>query len=488
MDNNMNNQGQQGAESFNQVQNDVQSQVVNPQDVNQQQYDAQQQYYQQYNQQQYDAQQQYYQQQYDMQQQYYQQQAYDGQKYAQQQAYDGQQYAQQQSYDGQQVYQQAYQQNYQQPVSEGNVSDVGNGDKNNGGKKKTGLIIGIIAAVLVVAAVIVTVIILKNKKDDKKDKDGKTTENVTTADGTEDVTTGDLTTEETTTEEVTTEAPVEERYYELVAIDDGSGSDYSSVLQSYADAGEYSFMVFNDKDKTGYIVIRGELALEFTFDDTSITADGEQVEIIMEGDKLTLKDDDESMDFVSLSPEEFAVMYDAYINVGAIRVERGEKTSETIVFPYEDINVTIPEGYTMIGTIDSEGYTDTIHCQLSDENAGVVASYFVDVDYWSLSDDGKTIDSWVEEQHPADGYEKVDFQSDNGFVINYLYRNEKDSEYMSDAFSENEDAKYCHMIEYFAYFEANDNAYSIILYIDADYYGDDADNAAMALLKGLSYR
>ena len=484
----MNNQGQQGAESFNQVQNDVQSQVVNPQDVNQQQYDAQQQYYQQYNQQQYDAQQQYYQQQYDMQQQYYQQQAYDGQQYVQQQAYDGQQYAQQQSYDGQQVYQQAYQQNYQQPVSEGNASDVGNGDKNNGGKKKTGLIIGIIIAVLVVAAVIVTVIILKNKKDDKKDKDGKTTENVTTADGTEDVTTGDLTTEETTTEEVTTEAPVEERYYELVAIDDGSGSDYSSVLQSYADAGEYSFIVFNDKDKTGYIVVRGELAYEFTFDDTSITVDGEQVEIIIEGDKLTLKDDDESMDFVSLSPEEFAVMYDAYINVGAIRVERGEKTSETIVFPYEDINVTIPEGYTMIGTIDSEGYTDTIHCQLSDENAGVVASYFVDVDYWNLSDDGKTIDSWVEEQHPADGYEKVDFQSDNGFVINYLYRNEKDSEYMSDAFSENEDAKYCHMIEYFAYFEANDNAYSIILYIDADYYGDDADNVAMALLKGLSYR
>ena len=464
--------------------NDQNQQSANQQIIQQQYYQQgyDPQYYQQYNQQQYDAQQQYYQQQYDMQQQYYQQQ------YEMQQQYYQQQYAQQQSYDGQQVYQQAYQQNYQQPVSEGNASDVGNGDKNNGGKKKTGLIIGIIAAVLVVAAVIVTVIILKNKKDDKKDKDGKTTENVTTADGTEDVTTGDLTTEETTTEEVTTEAPVEERYYELVAIDDGSGSDYSSVLQSYADAGEYSFIVFNDKDKTGYIVIRGELAYEFTFDDTSITVDGEQVEIIMEGDKLTLKDDDESMDFVSLSPEEFAVMYDAYINVGAIRVERGEKTSETIVFSYEDINVTIPEGYTMIGTIDSEGYTDTIHCQLSDENAGVVASYYVDVDYWSLSDDGKTIDSWVEEQHPADGYEKVDFQSDNGFVINYLYRNEKDSEYMSDAFSENEDAKYCHMIEYFAYFEANDNAYSIILYIDADYYGDDADNAAMALLKGLSYR
>ena len=192
-----NNQG--GIQNVQGAADQPQANIYNQQPVDGQQQYMQQQYYQQ----QYEAQQQYYQQQYDMQQQYYQQQAYDGQQYVQQQAYDGQQYAQQQSYDGQQVYQQAYQQNYQQPAYGGNVSDVGNGSQNNGGKKKTGLIIGIIIAVLVVAAIIVTVIILKNKKDDKKDKEDKTTETTTSVESTE--TTAEATTVEGTVEDSQTE-------------------------------------------------------------------------------------------------------------------------------------------------------------------------------------------------------------------------------------------------------------------------------------------
>ena len=265
------------------------NQQINQQQYYQQGYDPR--YYQQYNQQQYDAQQQYYQQQYDMQQQYYQQ-----------------QYEMQQQY-------------YQQPVPEDNASDVGNGDKNNGGKKKTGLIIGIIAAVLVVAAVIVAVFVLKNKKDDKKDKDDKTTGTVTT-----DVTA----TEEITTEEATTEEVSGEIYYELVNIDDGTGKDSTDVLEELNNQGLYNFMVLNYNDHTGYIVIACDMfGSEFTFDDTSITMDGEKSEMVFDGDNPNITIGEEVLMFERITPEEFAVMYEAYSNV--IYYERGDVIPEDTV-------------------------------------------------------------------------------------------------------------------------------------------------------------
>ena len=460
--NNMNNQNQQ---SYNQE--------ADYQQVNQQ-----------YNQQQYDQQQQYYQQQYEMQQQYYQQ-LYEqqqaqqaGQQYAgqqEQQAY--QQYAQQPQFAQQQQYDQLHQQYIQPQANDGNNN--GNSSGGNGGKKKTGLIIGIISAIVVIAAAIIIAIVLKNKKDNK-DAEKKTTNEVTTAEG---ITTEDVTSELTTTEEIVTE-----EYYKLVNIVNDTDADYVSLLQELEDEGKYNYAVFNYETHTGYVVVAGELlGSEFTFDDKSITMEGESNDYNIDGDTLTISYEDEMLEFERITPEEFAVMDEALKN--AIVMKRGETTTEDIVFPYEDIKVTIPEGFTLLGNIDSGGYTDDIHCQKSVDSAGVVASYFVYVDWWDLAENGKTIQDCVDEWGFANNYETVDFQSDNGFDIYWLGRADKPSEYMSDGFSDgNGESKYCHMIEYFGYFEAGGNAYGLTLYIDADYYGEDADNVAMEILNGLSYR
>ena len=187
MDNNQQNNNQQ----YNQQGNlDVQA------NANQQQYDAQQQYYQPY-----DAQQQYYQQ-YDAQQQYEMQQQYYQQQYEMQQQYYQQQYEQQNQAQGgsQDQAQQPNQQYYQQP--ENNEKSGSNGNNTSGGgngkKNNKGLLIGIIAAVAVVIIAVVLIVVLKNKKsDDSGKKEDKTTTEKTTTD-IADTTNEDLTFEDTT--------------------------------------------------------------------------------------------------------------------------------------------------------------------------------------------------------------------------------------------------------------------------------------------------
>ncbi len=411
----------------------------------------------------------------------------DQQQYNAQQQYEAQQQYYQQQYVQQQPQQQYAQQQYIQPRVAGGNND-GGASGGNGKGKKTGLIIGIIVAVAVIVAIIIVMVVLKNKKDDKKDSDNKkTTEATTDVNDTEEATTETLSTEEIT-EEATTEEASGERYYKLINIINDKDTDYVALLEDLNNEGKYNFGVFNYDDHTGYIVVAGAiLGSEFTFDDTSITMDGEKSDMVIDGDNLSINYSGETLEFVSISYEEFAVMNEAINSV--IVMQRGETTTEDIVFPYEDINVTIPEGFTLLGSIDSGGYTDNIHCQKSDEKAGVVVSYFVYIDSHRLSQNGKTIQDCIDEWGFEDQFQTVDFKSENGVDIYWLGVQDNPNEYMSDGFADgSSESKYCHQLDYYGYFEYNDNAYAICLYVDADYYGDEAENVAMEILNGISYR
>ena len=466
MDNNnqyQNNQGfNQGGQNY-----PANGQQNNTQPFNQQQYNAAQNA----------AQQQYYQQQYEMQQQ------------AQQQYYQ-QQAGQENTYNSPaQGYVPADATNQNNYKNNGN-SGSGSANGGNGGKKKTGLIIGIIAAVAVIAAIIIVIVVLKNKKDDKKDSDDKkTTEATTDVNDTEEATTEALSTEEIT-EEATTEEASGERYYKLINIINDKDTDYVALLEDLNNEGKYNFGVFNYDDHTGYIVVAGAiLGSEFTFDDTSITMDGEKSDMVIDGDNLSINLSGETLEFVSISYDEFAVMYEAY-NSGSdyIYFSSRDIIPEDTVVPFQNVSVTIPGGYQTIGYIDtSDEYMDHLNLQYVDENAGCVVEYYLEkYTYWHL--DENSIEYYAGEEGIE--WTDTDIQLDNGMIINYARREESDNMYMTNAALDDYEAgiKYSNGISFVGFMECDGKVYRISITIDSDFYGEETENVLMGLLNGINKR
>ncbi len=470
----------------------------NNQFQNNQGYDPQGQSYQN-NGQQYDAQQQYYQQQYEMQQQYYQQ-LYEQQQYDMQQAANAQQQYGQQASNAQQQYdmqasnaQQYDMQQAGQPVQQNNqynqASNSGNSG-GNGGKKKTGLIIGIIAAVVLVAVAIIVVILLKNKKSDKKEKD--TTEAVTTESTASTEETTEITTE-ATTEETTEEIAANMRYYKLVDLDDGSGTDYSSMLQNYHEIGEYSFAVFDDDNHTGYFVLRMEYGGSFTFNDSTMTMDDIEDDIYnltVNGDTLIMEQGGQSLTMERVSEEEFKKMNDAYENgesgggsentSGIISV--GTVLSEDTMVKLDNISVKIPSGYMNGYDINPDSTNQRAKAQLVDPDKGVVA--YIYVDFWTHLDEDTAKVQYAETFYNE--WTMTDMALDNGVVINYMHIFEENN-YLWDQIMYEAPDNECNVLKYDGFLEHDNSLYQIDVYVDADFYGDEAENVALGLLNGITY-
>ncbi len=303
----------------------------------------------------------------------YNQQSYDQQGYSQQgyvqQGY-GQQWYGQQGYSQQGYGQQGYgQQGYsQQGYAQQNYNQAdnyagGKGPENGNSKKKLGIIIGSIAGVLVIAAIIVVILLGRNKNEEKT---GASTENntevvseeITTNAKTEAVTekvTEDSTETEASTEEVTEAEADNFRYYEIVDLDDGSGRDGKGQFAELKDRGLYSYMVLNDTDNTGYIVVAGEFAGKVAYTDSKMTVyfDGVDDELnykLMDGE-LELFDDESKMSLITIDK----ATYDTYYAATADSVEKGLNPVEkqmleyvpenSIVFENDDIKIEVLKAY-----------------------------------------------------------------------------------------------------------------------------------------------
>ena len=162
--------------------------------------------------------------------------------------------------------------------------------------------------------------------------------------------------------------------YKLNAITDSTDTENNVTEEDMALAegmGLYCFMELKE-DGSAVLNMFGD-EISGSWDESSITMAGEKIDMTVEGDKLTLSQNEETMEFKKLSEEEFLELLAKAAEAASSEEEPAEEGSGS-----EESSEAVPEESKTV-ELDASGYKTEPEVLVSNDNASVtITGYSID--------------------------------------------------------------------------------------------------------------